>query len=169
MDPLAAAVGLSIGVVVSEIAWSIARPIVGLPQQGRMQWRAALSVAVIFGGVFAFFYFDRKQWLTNIDGQFWSDAVVAYGLPFLWLIVALFERSVIDPGLASRLRAARRGLEGTCFVGACVVTLYAALGANRGGRPGVAICAGLGGCLMIVAVIRGTRSRKQHRAQQMVK
>jgi hypothetical protein len=107
--------GIGLGILLSKLSWFLLAPAVGQQNSDGVNPRAVASVFTTVSGAIVIFLLDRLRWPASISSDFWSTAVVAYAVPFLWAIASIFER------IGSRhtmvpLRAVLRGFDWICFL-----------------------------------------------------
>jgi hypothetical protein len=132
--------GLGLGVMASELAYRIIRPLLGHLPSDRLQPRALFSAGAMVSGVLIMFLLDRAQVVATADNSYWTVALASYTAAMLWNLIVLIERWWPESAGARRRRLIADSLNWMFLVGIGLAVFTAALSINGSQREEALLC-----------------------------
>jgi hypothetical protein len=153
MRTLAVGFGLGLGVMASEVAYRLIRPLLGRPPPDRLQPRGLFSALAIVSGVVIMFLLDRAQIVDTADNSYWTIALLGYAGAMLWNLIVLVQRSWPESAAAQHLRRVSDSLNWMFLFGIGLAVFNAALSINGSRREEALLClAAAAGAICVLAV-----------------
>jgi hypothetical protein len=118
VDQVVVPLGLSLGILSSEIAWRAIRRTAGVIRPSTPPPGLFVACAAIAGGVVVLLTTSKHSAFRNVDQGIWDMSVVSYAAGHLWLLLKVFQ-AVTERKIKHSLAVLARAL--SLFLGVAAV------------------------------------------------